>query len=127
MRLPATSATPATTASTVAILDEAGHPLRPALLWMDSRASAQADRTAQFAADHPIPLETPTPDEWRRHVEAITGRTAPTKMGDGVAENDDVWFQSWASGMHPESQVDQAVMVTREAVFPHHGLDVWFD
>ena len=72
-------------------------------------------------------LETPTPDEWRRHVEAITGRTAPTKMGDGVAENDDVWFQSWASGMHPESQVDQAVMATREAVFPHHGLDVWFD
>lgn len=80
-----------------------------------------------IAADHPIPLETPTPDEWRRHVEAITGRTAPTKMGDGVAENDDVWFQSWASGMHPESQVDQAVMATREAVFPHHGLDVWFD
>ena len=45
---------PATTASTVAILDEAGRPLRPALLWMDSRASAQADRTAQFAAAHPI-------------------------------------------------------------------------
>ena len=32
----------------------AGRPLRPALLWMDSRASAQAERTARFAATHPI-------------------------------------------------------------------------
>ena len=80
-----------------------------------------------IAADRPIPLETETPDEWRAHVEEITGRTAPSRMGDGVAEKDDVWFQSWASGMHPESTVDQAVMATREAVFPLHGLDVWFD
>lgn len=80
-----------------------------------------------IAADRPISLETETPDEWRAHVEEITGRTAPSRMGDGVAEKDDVWFQSWASGMHPESTVDQAVMATREAVFPLHGLDVWFD
>jgi ribulose kinase len=44
----------ATTASTVAIVDETGTPLRPAILWMDSRASAQAERTAGFAAAHPI-------------------------------------------------------------------------
>jgi len=80
-----------------------------------------------IAADRPISLETETPDEWRAHVEEITGRSAPSRMGDGVAEKDDVWFQSWASGMHPESTVDQAVMATREAVFPLHGLDVWFD
>jgi ribulose kinase len=44
----------ATTASTVAVVDEAGTPLRPAILWMDSRASAQSRRTADFAADHAV-------------------------------------------------------------------------
>ncbi len=44
----------ATTASTVAVTDSAGHPLRPAILWMDSRASAQAARTAELAANHPV-------------------------------------------------------------------------
>ncbi|MDZ7930910.1 MAG: FGGY-family carbohydrate kinase [Rhodococcus sp. (in: high G+C Gram-positive bacteria)] len=43
-----------TTASTVAIVDEAGNALRPAILWMDSRASAQSDETATLVADHPI-------------------------------------------------------------------------
>lgn len=80
-----------------------------------------------IAAGYPVPLETATPDVWREYVEHVTGRTAPSRMGDGIADGDDVWFQSWASGMHPESAVDQAVMATREAVFPHHGLDVWFD
>ena len=44
----------ATTASTVAIVDETGIPLRPAILWMDSRASVQAERTAGLAEAHPI-------------------------------------------------------------------------
>jgi ribulose kinase len=51
---PVVSLASATTASTVAIVDESGSPLRPAILWMDSRAAPQAKRTAQFAADHPI-------------------------------------------------------------------------
>ncbi len=38
----------AATASSVVLLDAAGRPLRPALLWMDSRASSQADRTANL-------------------------------------------------------------------------------
>ncbi|RKN05725.1 FGGY-family carbohydrate kinase [Streptomyces radicis] len=42
----------ATTASTVAVLDAEGRPLRPALLWMDSRASAESERTA--ATGHPV-------------------------------------------------------------------------
>jgi ribulose kinase len=44
----------ATTASTVAVLDEAGRALRPAILWMDARATAQAERTAGLAATHPV-------------------------------------------------------------------------
>lgn len=80
-----------------------------------------------IAAHHPVPLTQAIPQSWRDHVQELTGEMPPTKMGDGVAEDEDVWFQSWASGMHPESAVDQAVMATREAIFPLHGLDVWFD
>jgi ribulose kinase len=43
-----------TTASTVAVVDEGGTPLRPAILWMDSRASHEADSTATAAKDHKI-------------------------------------------------------------------------
>lgn len=42
----------ATTASTVAVLDRDGAPLRPAILWMDARASAESARTA--ASGHPV-------------------------------------------------------------------------
>ncbi|MET0303834.1 MAG: FGGY-family carbohydrate kinase [Microbacteriaceae bacterium] len=41
----------ATTSSSVVVLDDAGRPLRPALLWMDARATAQSRRTAE--TDHP--------------------------------------------------------------------------
>ena len=44
----------ATTASTVAVLDADGRPLRPAILWMDSRAWSQSARTAELLAEHPV-------------------------------------------------------------------------
>lgn len=43
-----------TTASTVAVVDEAGTPLRPAILWMDGRGAAESERTAQLSPQHPI-------------------------------------------------------------------------
>ncbi|TDE54692.1 sugar kinase [Nonomuraea mesophila] len=42
----------ATTASTVAVLDENGRPLRPALLWMDGRAGEESALTAR--SGHPV-------------------------------------------------------------------------
>ena len=42
----------ATTASTVAVLDERGRPLRPALLWMDGRAGEESELTARTG--HPV-------------------------------------------------------------------------
>ncbi|CAN5173323.1 FGGY family carbohydrate kinase [soil metagenome] len=42
----------ATTSSSVVVLDEQGKPLRPALLWMDSRAWREAEITATVA--HPV-------------------------------------------------------------------------
>lgn len=44
----------ATTASTVVVLDEAGRPLRPAILWMDSRAVAEAAETGRHVERHPV-------------------------------------------------------------------------
>ena len=55
------------------------------------------------------------------------GRPGPTHMGDGVAEGGRVWWRSWEVGYDPEDAVDRAVMATRQAVFPLHGLDLWFD
>lgn len=51
---PVISIASATTASTVAILDANGSPIRPAILWMDSRASREADATAALATAHQI-------------------------------------------------------------------------
>lgn len=42
----------ATTASTVALCTKDGKPLRPALLWMDCRATAEAQATSKI--DHPV-------------------------------------------------------------------------
>lgn len=80
-----------------------------------------------IAAHKPIDLEAPVPQEWRDHVTERVGRPGPPRMGDGVAEGGHVWFRSWATGSDPDNPVDRAVMATREAVFPHHGLDIWFD
>ncbi|GAB3588042.1 acetoin utilization protein AcuC [Calidifontibacter terrae] len=80
-----------------------------------------------IAAHAPIPLATLVPQEWRDHVTRLVGRPGPPRMGDGVADGDHVWYRSWATGSDPADPVDQAVQATREAVFPAHGLDVWFD
>lgn len=80
-----------------------------------------------IAAHHLVPLDTPVPQKWRDYVHQITDRQGPTVMGDGVAEGDRVWWRSWNVGVNPEDPLDHAVLATREAVFPHLGLDVWFD
>ncbi|KYH46232.1 acetoin utilization protein AcuC [Branchiibius sp. NY16-3462-2] len=79
------------------------------------------------ATHRPVPLDTPVPQKWRDYVHQITDRQGPTVMGDGVAEGDRVWWRSWNVGVNPEDPLDHAVLATREAVFPHLGLDVWFD
>jgi acetoin utilization protein AcuC len=80
-----------------------------------------------IAAHRPIPLDTEVPEAWRAMVRERFGRPGPTHMGDGVAEGGRVWWRSWEVGYDPEDAVDRAVMATRQAVFPAHGLDIWFD
>ncbi|CAG7571878.1 acetoin utilization protein AcuC [Barrientosiimonas humi] len=82
---------------------------------------------AAIAAHVPVDLEQPVPSGWREHVRTLVGRPGPASMGDGVSEHGVVWYRSWHSGYDPDSSLDQAIMATREAVFPLHGLDVYFD
>lgn len=80
-----------------------------------------------IAAHRPIDLDTEVPAVWREHVERTFDRPGPARMGDGQAENGHVWWRSWESGVDPDNAIDRSVLATREAVFPSHGLDVWFD
>ncbi len=80
-----------------------------------------------IAAHAPIKTATAIPEEWRAHVQQVCGRPGPSRMGDLTAEDGPVWWRSWDMGYDPNDAVDRAVMATRQAVFPLHGLDVYFD
>jgi acetoin utilization protein AcuC len=71
------------------------------------------------ASEQPIARETPTPPAWREYARGRTGVVAPERMTDG--RDPEVW--TWASGYDPANPVDRAVLATRKAVFPEHGLD----
>jgi len=72
------------------------------------------------AAHHPIAPDTETPKEWREHVAERTGQAAPASMTDGHHPAP----RPWSGGYDPADPVDRAILATRRAVFPHHGLDV---
>lgn len=67
----------------------------------------------------PIAPDTLIPEEWRSHVGARLGRTALLHMTDGAEPT----MTDWTSGYDPADPFDQAILATRRAVFPHHGLD----
>ncbi len=80
-----------------------------------------------IAAHAPIKVTEAVPQDWLDHVEQLTGRPGPRRMGDLSAEDGPLWWRSWDMGYDPSSEVDRAVMATRSAVFPLHGLDIHFD
>lgn len=71
-----------------------------------------------IAAGEPIPPETMIPEDWRRQVYARTRMDGPRRMTDG---REPVWSE-WGAGYDPASALDQAVLATRRAVYPSHGL-----
>jgi acetoin utilization protein AcuC len=75
------------------------------------------------AAHTPVSPQAAVPPAWLDHVLRLMGRPGPAHMGDGR----DPSFRSWELGYDPDDAVDRAVMRTRKAVFPIHGLDPWFD
>ena len=78
-----------------------------------------------IAAHRPILPKTLVPESWLAHVRELTGRIGPKHMGDLGGEL--IWWKSWDLGFDPSNALDRAVMATRQAIFPLHGLDVWFD
>ncbi|MGW4798539.1 acetoin utilization protein AcuC [Nonomuraea sp. MG754425] len=68
---------------------------------------------------HPIDPATPTGPDWRQLVRQRTGETPPLTMTDGRNPE----FRDLSGGYDPADPIDRAVMATRNAVFPLHGLD----
>jgi acetoin utilization protein AcuC len=75
------------------------------------------------ASGAPLEPRTEVPDSWREHVLERFGRVAPARMTDGR----DASFAPWSGGYDPADEVDQAVLATRAAVFPAHGIDPLID
>ncbi|MBF8190744.1 acetoin utilization protein AcuC [Nonomuraea sp. K274] len=70
-------------------------------------------------AGHPLDPATPTSENWRRFVRERTGEIPPLTMTDGRNPE----FQDLSGGYDPADPIDRAIMATRNAVFPLHGLD----
>ena len=66
------------------------------------------------AAGQPIDPGAQTPAAWRDYVTRRTDLTAPEYMTDGAP----AVFESFESGYDPGHPVDQAIIATRNAVFP---------
>ena len=67
----------------------------------------------------PLDPKTEVPEVWRSFAQQRTGRVAPVRMTDDRTPV----VASWSAGYNPDDAVDQAVLATRTAVFPHWGLD----
>ncbi|MET9642449.1 acetoin utilization protein AcuC [Streptomyces syringium] len=72
-----------------------------------------------IAAGQPVDPEAAVPQEWRDEVYARTRQLAPQRMTDGLRPQ---WRDFGASGYDPADRLDQAILATRRAVFPAHGL-----
>jgi acetoin utilization protein AcuC len=70
------------------------------------------------ACGHPIQPDSPTPAVWRDYVGWVTAEPAPELMTEGA----DAGYPDFESGYDPADPVDQAIIATRNAVFPLHGL-----
>lgn len=75
------------------------------------------------AAHAPIDPESELPFEWREQVRIMTGDQGPYRMTDGGTPS----FRPFSEGYDPADRLDQAVLATRRAVFPAHGIEPLFD
>ena len=76
-----------------------------------------------IAGHHPVEPSTRLPQTWRDYVMEAFGRQPPARMTDGRTGD----YKPWHLGHDTGDAADRAIMATRKAVFPLHGLDPWFD
>jgi acetoin utilization protein AcuC len=70
------------------------------------------------ASGHPVDPQTATPASWRQYVLSRTSEHAPLLMTEGA----DGGFAAFEAGYDPADPLDQAIIATRGAIFPEHGL-----
>ena len=70
------------------------------------------------AAGQPIDPGARIPASWREYAARRTGLQAPDRMTEAASAG----FEPFESGYNPSDPVDRAIMATRNAVFPLHGL-----
>jgi acetoin utilization protein AcuC len=66
--------------------------------------------------DRDVAPNRPLPADWVAHTAGLTRQQLPTAMTDGRGTD----YEPWTEGA---DRVDAAVLETRRAVFPLHGLD----
>jgi acetoin utilization protein AcuC len=70
------------------------------------------------ASGRPLDPAAPTPASWRELARRRTGAIAPQTMTEGEPAS----FVPFSSGYDPADVIDRAIVATRGAVFPLHGL-----
>jgi acetoin utilization protein AcuC len=85
--------------------------------WIDVVPRAWSHLVAEIVGA-PVPPDTPVPESWRTFVTERLRVPTPELMTDGATPV----VRQWESGYDPSDPVDAAVLRTREAVFPYHGL-----
>jgi acetoin utilization protein AcuC len=76
-----------------------------------------------IAAHAPVDPSLAVPERWSSDVLTRLGRHSPARMTDGQEPE----HRPWSDGVDPDDPLDRAVLATRRAVFPLHGLDPWHD
>lgn len=93
--------------------------------WVEVVPRAWAHLIAEITG-HPVDPSTMVPQEYCTYVQESLGRSSPGRMTDGHTP----WARPFDNGFDPDDPLDQAVIATRRAVFPHWGLVVeptdWF-
>ncbi len=85
--------------------------------WLDVVPRAWTHLIAELGG-HPIDPGAELPEAFRAYVEVTHGRSAPVRMTDGRTP----WPKSFEEGFNPNDEVDQAISLTRELIFPIWGL-----
>jgi len=80
--------------------------------------SSSECRLLAEAAGHPVDPGARIPAGWREFAARRIGREAPELMTEGNQPQ----YADFESGHDPADGVDQAIMATRTAIFPEHGL-----